>query len=214
MRKFWILFFLAFSTLQLWTDTVVAQKNKEIVLELKNERLPSVFKKLEKVTNYKIMFVTEDVKKFSVTGKIHAKDIDEAMRQILADKPLEYSIDRQFITVTLKTTIRRIESASATSSSFKVHGKVVDENGSPMPGVNISIHGTKTGTTTNVEGRYTLSTKSDDVLSFTFIGYKTEIVPIRGKATINMSMEPSSKNLDEVTVVAFGTQKKESVVSA
>lgn len=213
MRKFLILFILAFSTMQLWTDIAMAQKSNEIVLELKNEKLPSVFKKLEKATHYKIMFVTEDVNKFSVNGTIRAKDVEDAMQQIIANKPLEYSIDKQFITVTLKNTVRKVATSSS-SGPFKVHGKVVDESGSPMPGVNIYIHGTKTGVVTNAEGRYSINTKSDDVLSFSFIGYKTEIIPIKGKETINMNLEPSSKNLDEVTVVAFGTQKKESVVSA
>lgn len=214
MKKFLILFFLAFSMMQLWTDIVMAQKSKEIVLELKNERLPSVFKKLEKATHYKIMFITEDVNKFSLNGTIRAKDIESAMQQIIGNKPLEYSIDRQFITVTLKTNTVRKVSNSSSSGSFKVHGKVVDENGSPMPGVNVYIHGTKIGVITNAEGRYAIGAKPDDILSFSFIGYKTEIMPIKSKESINMNMELSSKNLDEVTVVAFGTQKKESVVSS
>ena len=213
MRKFSVIFILAFLLIQFCPVTMTAQKgkDKEIVLEVKNERLPQVFKRLEKVTDYKIMFITEDVNKYGVNGTIRAKDIHDAMKQIIGNKPLEYTIDKQFITVTSKETNRTAEPRQET---IKVQGKVVDENGVPVPGVNIKIHGTKQGTMTDLDGRYTVKVKPDDVLDFSFIGYKTEQIPVKGKTTVNLSLEPSSKNLDEVTVVAFGSQKKESVVSA
>ena len=213
MRNFLIVFILAFLLMQFCPVTMTAQKgkDKEIVLEVKNERLPQVFKRLEKVTDYKIMFITEDVNKYGVNGTIRAKDIHDAMKQIIGNKPLEYTIDKQFITVTSKEANRTAEPRQET---IKVQGKVVDENGVPVPGVNIKIHGTKQGTMTDLDGRYTVKVKPDDVLDFSFIGYKTEQIPVKGKTTVNLSLEPSSKNLDEVTVVAFGSQKKESVVSA
>lgn len=214
MRKFSVIFILAFLITYLCPLAIIAQeeKGREIMLEVKNERLPQVFKRLEKVTGYKIMFITEDVNKFGVNGTIRAKDIHDAMKQIIGNKPLEYIIDKQFITVTLKETDRTTESRQ--EETMKVQGKVVDENGFPVPGVNIRIHGTKQGTMTNLDGRYTVKVKPDDVLNFSFIGYRTEQIPVKGKATINLNLEPSSKNLDEVTVVAFGSQKKESVVSS
>lgn len=213
MRKFSVIFILAFLLIQFYPVTMTAQKgkDKEIVLEVKNERLPQVFKRLEKVTDYKIMFIMEDVNKYGVNGTIRAKDIHDAMKQIIGNKPLEYTIDKQFITVTSKESDR---TTAPKQETIKVQGKVVDENGVPVPGVNIKIHGTKQGTMTDLDGRYTVKVKPDDVLDFSFIGYKTEQIPVKGKTTVNLSMEPSSKNLDEVTVVAFGSQKKESVVSA
>lgn len=198
------------------TYTVAQNTNtKEIVLEVKKERLPQVFKRLEKLTNYKVMFVTEDVNKYGVNGVIRAKDIHDAMKQIIGNKPLEYTIDRQFITVTLKGANRKSMGAEQTDQEpIKVEGKVVDENGVAVPGVNIRVHGAKTGTMTNLDGRYTLKVKPDDVLDFSFIGYKNEQIPVKGKNTLNLSLEPSAKDLDEVTVVAFGSQKKESVVAS
>ena len=157
------------------------------------------------MTDYKIMFITEDVNKYGVNGTIRAKDIHDAMKQIIGNKPLEYTIDKQFITVTSQEANRTTEPRQET---IKVQGKVVDENGVPVPGVNIKIHGTKQGTMTDLDGRYTVKVKPDDVLDFSFIGYKTEQIPVKGKTTLNLSLEPSSKNLDEVTVVAFGSQKR------
>lgn len=214
MKRFWIVFMFIFSLFEFCPPTVMAQngKTKEIVLEVKKERLPQVFRRLEKLTHYKIMFITEDVSKYSVSGVVRAKDIHEAMRQIIGNKPLEYTIDRQFITVTQKGAAKK--SLSEAQEEIRLQGKVVDETGMPLPGVNIKIHGSKGGTMTDIDGKYLLKVKADDVLDFSFLGYKTEQIPVKGKKTLNLSMEPTSKNLDEVTVVAFGSQKKESVVGS
>lgn len=95
-----------------------------------------------------------------------------------------------------------------------VSGKVVDEKGNPIPGATVIIHGTNQGVATNDKGEYQLSAKPDDVLRISFIGYKTETTPIEGKSKIDIRLMPTSENIEEVTVVAFGEQKKESVVSA
>ena len=95
-----------------------------------------------------------------------------------------------------------------------MQGKVVDENGTPLPGVTVKIHAGKTGVMSDLDGHYNIKAQPDDVLTFSFIGYKTEQVPIKGKTQLSVRLEPESSNLDEVTVVAFGSQKKESVVSS
>lgn len=91
---------------------------------------------------------------------------------------------------------------------------MVDENGLALPGVNIVIHGTRTGTMSDLDGEFTLKVQPDDVINFTFIGYKPEQILVKGKSNMKVEMEPDTKNLEEVTVVAFGEQKKESIVSA
>ena len=65
-----------------------------------------------------------------------------------------------------------------------------------------------------MEGRYSIEAKPDDVLKITFVGYKDEVIPIKGKTKIDVRLNPTVENIEEVAVVAFGTQKKESVVSA
>lgn len=214
MRKSFGIFVLALLPLGFCPPPVVAQQStsKEIVLEAKGERLPQVFKRLEKITGYKIMFITDEVNKYRVEGGVRASNIHAAMRQIIGNKPLEYAIDRQFITVTVKGATKKTVSPAGERKVVK--GKVVDENGVPLPGVSIRLHGTRTGTMTDIEGDFQLRVADDAVLDFTFIGYKEEQVLVKGKSKLKISMSPDTKKLDEVTVVAFGTQKKESVVGS
>lgn len=100
------------------------------------------------------------------------------------------------------------------NETYVLTGKVVDENGVPLPGVNILIQGTRNGTATDPDGKYSITVKRNDVLRFSFIGYKDEFASVKGKKSLNVDLRPDTKMLKEVQVVAFGSQKKESVVSS
>ena len=100
------------------------------------------------------------------------------------------------------------------NETYVLTGKVVDENGVPLPGVNILIQGTRNGTATDPDGKYSITVKRNDVLRVSFIGYKDELAAVKGKKSLNVDLRPDTKMLKEVQVVAFGSQKKESVVSS
>lgn len=105
MRKIWKLLIVCFlCALCSLPDQVNAQTQpqKKITIEISNERLPSVLKRLEKISGYKILFTYDDVKKYTVSGVIKDKAIEQALDIILTDKPLEYHIENQFITITPK----------------------------------------------------------------------------------------------------------------
>jgi TonB-linked SusC/RagA family outer membrane protein len=99
--------------------------------------------------------------------------------------------------------------------SFTVTGTVTDENGEGMPGVIVSLQGSTRGVSTDVEGFYSLNNvRSSNVLVFSFLGYQEHRETVGNRRKIDVSMESSMKALDEVVVVAFGTQKKGSIISS
>lgn len=92
-----------------------------------------------------------------------------------------------------------------------VTGKVTDaSNGSALPGVNVVISGTTTGTSTNTNGEYTLSKipPEADSLSFSFIGYQRKTIAINGRLKINVQLSPSIQAFDEVVVTSFGVKQE------
>ncbi|WP_066221196.1 SusC/RagA family TonB-linked outer membrane protein [Formosa haliotis] len=95
-----------------------------------------------------------------------------------------------------------------------ISGTVSDESGLPLPGVNILVKGTSKGAQTNFDGHYSLSTPVGSVLSYSFMGYKTKEVTVGQNNTINMVLEEELAELDEVVVVAYGSQTKRSIVGA
>lgn len=92
-----------------------------------------------------------------------------------------------------------------------VSGTVTDaETGETLPGVNISVQGTATGTSTGADGRYSLTVPSArDTLVFSFIGYRTRTVPVNGRSTIDITLAPQTFQGQELVVIGYGTQQQE-----
>ncbi|MBN2615778.1 MAG: TonB-dependent receptor [Bacteroidales bacterium] len=95
-----------------------------------------------------------------------------------------------------------------------ISGKVYDEQGSPIPGTTIVIVGTTEGTVTDFDGKFSIKAKTGDVLRFSFIGFKTQEIVVKNQTELKVAMSTDTKDIDEVMVVAYGVQKKESVVGA
>lgn len=97
----------------------------------------------------------------------------------------------------------------------RITGSVVDSlDAGSLPGVAVSVRGTAIGTTTDVNGRFTINASKDAYLVFRYIGYKEKTVLVGDRSIINIRLTSSTQGLDEVVVVGYGTQKKESVVAA
>jgi TonB-dependent starch-binding outer membrane protein SusC len=98
---------------------------------------------------------------------------------------------------------------------IQVRGRVTDEEGQGLPGVNVLVKGTSTGTTTDVEGNYSISAPNENsVLVFSYIGYATQEVALDGRNTVNVSLQSDVQSLNEVVVVGYGTQKRSDVTGA
>lgn len=106
--------------------------------------------------------------------------------------------------------------ASVSFAQNTITGKVTAEDtGGPLPGVNIVVKGTSTGTSTDLNGEYSLDVGSSaDSLVFSYIGYVTQTVAIGGQSTINLSLVPQTFTGEQLVVVGYGTQEKKSITSS
>ena len=101
------------------------------------------------------------------------------------------------------------------AAEWPLTGKVTSPTGEGLPGVTVVLKGSTRGTTTNVDGTYTLSVpEAPGTLVFSFIGFKTEEKAFTGPGNITLKLADDSKSLDEVVVVGYGTQKRADVTSA
>ncbi len=97
----------------------------------------------------------------------------------------------------------------------KVIGVILDENNQPLVGASVLETGTSNGAAADLDGRYSLTLVGDDAsLEFMMIGYSTETISVGKKNEINISMKPDALLMNEVVVVGYGRQKKESIVGA
>ena len=102
----------------------------------------------------------------------------------------------------------------AFAQTRSITGVVTDSEGVPMPGVNVVIVGTTTGTITDASGVYTINASAGDQLQFRFVGMAEQTITVGEQTTINVTLQLEATQMDEVVVVGYGVQKKESVVAA
>ncbi|UNY97474.1 TonB-dependent receptor [Zhouia spongiae] len=96
-----------------------------------------------------------------------------------------------------------------------VKGKVTDETGAPIPGVNVLLQGTSSGVATDFDGIYEIQVSGGNpILEFSYVGFVKQTVTVSGKSTINVVLKEDVSQLDEVVVVGYGTQKKANLTGA
>ena len=204
LHAFFIIFFVSLAL------PSVAQE-QTVTLKLTDVNLYELFDAIRKQTGLRFLYNAEQMKevpKVSVDAK--QKKVKDVLTEVLAGTPLTYEYDKDVVTLVK----RNVANSEPQVKLIQVTGRVVDEKGNPIPGATVLIQGTSQGVATDVEGRYTINVRPTDALRVSFVGYKTEVVELKGKTKINIRLNPTAENIEEVTVVAFGEQKKESVVSA
>jgi TonB-linked SusC/RagA family outer membrane protein len=105
------------------------------------------------------------------------------------------------------------ESLGLQQSARTVKGTVKDNAGSPLIGVSVSVRGTTIGTITDIDGKFSLNAQSDQIINFTYVGFKPLSVPAN-KENLDIVMEEDSQIMSEVVVVGYGVQKKENLTGA
>lgn len=174
------------------------QPQKKITIEFSNERLPSVLKRLEKISGYKILFTYDDVKKFTVSGSVKDKSLEQTLDVILSNKPLEYHIEDQFVTITPK-------GPSKQAKVFNVKGVVISgDDNQPLIGATVLIKGSKSGVLTDMDGKFSIENVSNkSVLQFSYIGMKPQ--DLTPAPSMSVTLMPDVQTLSEVVVT--GMQK-------
>jgi len=100
------------------------------------------------------------------------------------------------------------------AQTITVKGTVKSTDGTTMPGVSVVVKGTTTGTTTSIDGKFSVSVPSNGTLTFSFIGFESTDVAVGGKTLIEVTLKELSTTLSEVVVMGYGTQKKKDVTGA
>lgn len=117
----------------------------------------------------------------------------------------------QMIRFLMTLIIVGIANTLAAQTTIPITGNVTDKNGEPLIGVTVLLKGSTIGTTTDIDGNFMLSLPSSDkkqMLVFSYVGYETQTHPAQSGSLMKIVMDMDSKNLEEVVVVGYGSQKK------
>lgn len=182
---------------------------RNINLKVENARLTSIFEALENQSDYKFSYgprVIADEKTYSINQQ--NQELTVIMDELSAEANLTYTIANKLVMVKKSADENPTEQVVKT-----VQGKVFDENGVPLPGVNIVEKGTTNGTVTDMDGNYSLNMSGrSQVIVFSFIGYEDQEVKVAPNITIQL--QPASEGLNEVVVVGYGSQEKRDVTGS
>ncbi|WP_052266470.1 TonB-dependent receptor [Pedobacter kyungheensis] len=187
-----------------------AQKN--ITLNEKNASLQKVLKSIKSQSGFNVFFIQSDLKK-SKAVNIDVKDVTlaEALNQCFKDQPLTYSI--QANTIVVKERPATVVPATKTGQEAPVYkvidviGTILDEIGKGIPGASIKVKGKEQGTISDEAGNFKLTGIADDaILIVSYLGYQTK--EVKAAATLKVTLVPQTNDLNDVVVVAYGTQKK------
>lgn len=190
------------------TSRVLEDIQKKVTISMKDATLETILAEINRQTGVDYGFQSNGTVDKTRRFSLNVKDVtvENALEILLKDSPYDYILEKNRVVIVVRE-VKPVQVVTVT-------GRVVDEKGNPIPGATVLIQGTTQGVATDTDGYYSINMRAEDVLRVSFIGYKTEVVPLKGKTKLNIRLNPTAENIEEVTVVAFGEQKKESVVSA
>ena len=181
-------------------------------LHLKDKSLKEIFSEIEK--NSEFVFIYEKSMDLNKRVSIEAtnENISDILNKLFASTDIQYLIADRQIAISKKS---YEPPPTPAQQGIRVSGTVQDDFGEPLPGVSVTVRGMTLGMSTDANGEFMLTVPSDTcVLQFSYIGFKMQEVLVGNRRIIAVSLSEETATLEEVVVVAFGKQKKESLVSA
>lgn len=194
--------------------------NRRITLVAQEEEVGKVLKGIEKAADVRFMYSYELIQAArKVSLQAQDEPLETVLERLLKPLQLSYEVTKRHILIKRSTGNNPLDNASSSVGSSvlekAIRGKVTDEKGEGIPGVNVIIKNSMNGTITDEKGQYNLNVPDESaVLVFSFVGYVAREITVGNQQEINVQLQPDEKTLEEVVVVGYGVQKKVNMTGA
>ncbi len=196
--------FLAFITVFQVSATNIFSQDKNVSLDMQNVTVRDVIREIELQIGMNF-FYNDELSELNTMLNITMLDkpIQEALESTLDQANMTYEVIKDDFVVLLPARVPvQVEPIGIT-------GTVTDENNEPLPGVNVVIKGSSTGTITDLNGKFSIKVEdSSAILVFSYVGYLIKEVTVGNQTTIDLAMQSDVLGLEEVIVVGYGSVKK------
>ncbi|MBN1598726.1 MAG: TonB-dependent receptor [Bacteroidales bacterium] len=186
------------------TSNIFSQTNR-IYLPKEKLTIARIFNEIENQTEYKFFYRPDQIdinKEIKITSEINT--VETIIDEVLAQSKLKYVIMEDNLIVIVQEDDRII-----------VHGKVISTEGIPLPGANIMIKGTTSGTITDLKGNFKLVIPTEEeTLQISYVGFHTRELKLSGEKEVFVTLHPDLTKLDEIIIVGYGSRKKSLVIGA
>ena len=196
-----------------WLTSAAFAQEQKVTVDLKQRPLTELFSSIEKQTPYRFSY--RDIV-LQGKGNVTISERNVPTKQVLANALHPLGLDFELQSEKNIVIFNRTEARASTPSgpAKKVKGTITDASGIPIIGANVMVKGTTNGTITDLDGNFSLEVSEGDLLEISYIGYLTQTQRVGKESTLAITMAEDSKQLEEVVVVGFGTQKKVNLTGA
>ena len=181
-------------------------------LELKNESLVQAFQKIEAMSNFRFMYRYDEVKNIrNISLPLAEQTVEYFLKALLKNTSLMYrQLDNQILILPRKRPpgTAEPELVRRANVAITVSGNVANSTGDPLVGVSIAVKGTTSGTYSDAEGNYSISSPENGTLIFSYIGFETREISVGGQTVINVKLLETTRALNEVVVTALGIKRE------
>ena len=202
---------LLISIFSLQANPTYGQKSK-VTLDLKNTTVETTIETIEKNTDFRFVYKIDDIDLNRIVSiRANEQNIKTVLDKMFKGTSTEYLIRDNQIILRKATAITKVEKNTV---PVKIKGKVIDENGLPLPGATIIEEKTKNSVIADLEGNFEINVESNNsFLVVSFIGYLEKRIPV-SDGTISIQLYPDTTELKEVVVVGYGTTTRKDVTGA
>lgn len=183
-----------------------------LTVRMNNRTVKDVFSYIEKNSEFIFVYHGSDINlNRKVSVDVSNQPVESILNNMFGGTDIEYIINDRQIIVRKKVADNKAVTTAGPQQAKKitVKGNVKDATGEPLIGVNILVKGTTTGTVTDMDGNFSLNdVASNAVIGISYIGYKTQDIPLNGKGFIDVMLSEDSETLEDVVVIGYGTQSK------
>src|SRR5690554_3316721 len=203
-------------TFQLQAEHIYSQ-NAKISLDMKNSTIEKVLQTIEEKSDYYFLYnnrlINVDRK---VSVRVRNAAISAVLERLFKSENVNYEVKGTQIILSPKEMHNQITAVAEAIQQQKktITGTIVDAAGVPIIGANIIEAGTTNGTVTDVDGKFSLSVENNAIIHISYIGYLEQNIAIAGKSSFNITLIEDTKALDEVVVIGYGVQKKETLTGS
>lgn len=182
---------------------VFAQSNIRITIKNAEITLQNALIEVEKQSKLSVAYNQSQLSdKRQLSLNIVNQPLEAALKTILKGTGFSYKLTDKYIMIVPE----KKETKSQATKTIK--GKIVDEKGEPLIGVNVAVDGTNTGTITDLDGNFSMSALANSTLKVSYIGYATQLIAVSEKEFYSITMRPDNEVLDEVVVTALGIKRE------
>lgn len=207
IMRFYLLF-LVLSVASAFASTTYSQSTA-LTLQLNNTPIEDVLNRIEEQTEFRFLYNKKmvDVER-KVNLSVDSKSITEVLDNMFRNSGVTYTIsDRQIV-------LNKKDGLMSAQQSNRVTGVVTDANGEPIIGANVIEKGTTNGIITDLDGKFTINVNPGAVLQFSYIGYVTREITVKGQSNLMIKLSEDTQALNEVVVVGYGVQRKVTTTGA